>query len=89
MVTEKEIKEKRKQCIKKEHNPFKLLILLGAIRYNVVYNGCTWSKIYKVRAWHPLTWVFLIYGIISGLFLSIFEACKSIKDEFKEKRYYV
>ena len=93
MITEKEIKEKRKECIKKEHFTFRMLILLGAIRYNVEYLGDKslnkWLKKYKVRLWHPLNWIVFCLAFIVGLFQTIIETFKGLKHEFKEKSFYI
>ena len=93
-MTEKEIKEKRKQCIKKEHFMFKVMILLGVISYKVNYRGddqlpgCRWAKTYKTRWWHPITWVTFILATIVGIFELLIETFKEMPNEFKEKTYY-
>ena len=88
-MTEEDIKKRRKDAIKREHFNFRLLILLGAVSYKVTYDRFHgFRKTYKVRAWHPLTWVFLVAAIIVGIPKTIFEALKNIKDVFKEQTYY-
>ena len=95
MVTEKDIKEKRKKCIKNEHFMFKLAIMIGAVRYRIEYRGddvlagCRWVKKYKVRAWHPYVWVMCVVGCISSIIENLFTMFSGLKNEFKEKSYYV
>ena len=87
-MTEIDIKNKRKQAIRNEHFLFRMLILLGAVRYKVTYDKFHgYRKTYKVRVWHPLTWIMLIMGIIFSILKVIFETFKNIGDEFKEKTY--
>ena len=87
-VTEADIKNRRKDAIRNEHFLFRLLILLGAVRYNVSYNKFHgYRKTYKVRAWHPLTWIIMVLAIIISIPKVIWDAFKDIKDEFKEKTY--
>lgn len=88
-MTEEDIKKRRKDAIRREHFIFRLLIMLGAVSYKVTYDRFHgFRKTYKVRAWHPLTWIFLVAAIIVGIPKTIFEALKNIKDEFKEQTYY-
>lgn len=88
-ITETDIKNKRKEAIRKEHFLFRLLILLGAVRYNVRYDRFHgFRKTYKVRAWHPLTWIIMVLVIIFSIPKVIWDAFKGIGDEFKEKTYY-
>lgn len=88
-ITEADIKNKRKESIRKEHFLFRLLILLGAVRYNVRYDRFHgFRKTYKVRAWHPLTWIVMVLVIIFSIPKVIWDAFKGIWDEFKEKTYY-
>lgn len=88
-ITEADIKNKRKESIRKEHFLFRLLILLGAVRYNVRYDRFHgFRKTYKVRAWHPLTWIVIVLIIIISIPKVIWDAFKGIGDEFKEKTYY-
>lgn len=89
-MTEEDIKKRRKEAIRKEHFIFRTLIILGAVSYKVTYDKFHgFRKTYKVRAWHPLTWIFLVFIIIFSIPKIIFDALKEIKDEFKEKTYYV
>ena len=93
-MTEKEIKEKRKQCIKNEHFMFRMMILLGVISYKVSYrgdnylNGVRWAKTYKTRWWHPITWFMFTIIFIIGIGQTFIEAFKEIPNEFKEKTFY-
>ena len=88
-VTEADIKNRRKEAIRSEHFLFRLLILLGAVRYNVSYDRFRgYRKTYKVRAWHPLTWIVIVLVIIVSIPKVIWDAFKGIRDEFKEKTYY-
>ena len=88
-MTEEDIKKRRKDAIRREHFIFRLLIMLGAVSYKVTYDRFHgFRKTYKVRAWHPLTWIVLVFVIIIGIPKIIFEALKNIKDEFKEQTYY-
>lgn len=90
IVTEKEIKEKRKESIKKEHFLFKLLIMLGGVSYyKVTYNKFHgFRKTYRVRPWHPLVWVFILIGIIISIPKTIIEGLMELKNDFKEQTYY-
>ena len=88
-MTEIDIKNKRKEAIKNESFLFRLFILLGAVRYKVSYDrfhGC--RKTYKVRAWHPFTWIMIVLIVIFSILKIIFDTFKSLKDEFKEQTYY-
>ena len=88
-MIEQRIKNKRKEAIRNEHFLFRLLILLGAVRYNVSYDRCHgYRKTYKLRAWHPLTWIIMVLVIIVSIPKVIWDAFKGIGDEFKEKTYY-
>ena len=88
-ITEADIKNRRKEAIRNEHFLFRLLILLGAVRYNVRYDRFHgFRKTYKVRAWHPLTWIVIVLIIIFSIPKVIWDAFKGIGDEFKEKTYY-
>ena len=88
-ITEADIKNRRKEAIRNEHFLFRLLILLGAVRYNVSYDRSHgFRKTYKVRAWHPLTWIVIVLIIIFSIPKVIWDAFKEIGDEFKEKTYY-
>ena len=88
-ITEADIKNRRKEAIRNEHFLFRLLILLGAVRYNVSYNRSHgYRKTYKVRAWHPLTWIIMVLVIIVSIPKILWDAFKGIGDEFKEKTYY-
>lgn len=88
-MTEVDIKNKRKESIRNEHFLFRLLILLGTVRYKVSYDRSHgYRKTYKVRAWHPLTWIILVLIIIFSIPKIIFDAFKDLKEEFKEKTYY-
>lgn len=88
-MIEQRIKNKRKEAIRSEHFVFRLLILLGAVRYNVSYDRFHgYRKTYKVRAWHPLTWIVIVLIIIISIPKVIWDAFKRIGDEFKEKTYY-
>lgn len=88
-MTEEDIKKRRKETLRHEHFIFRILIMFGAVSYKVTYDRFHgFRKTYKVRAWHPLTWIFLIFIIIISIPKIIFEAFKNIKDEFKEQTYY-
>ena len=88
-ITEEDIKNRRKKAIRNEHFLFRLLILLGAVRYNVSYDRFHgYRKTYKVRAWHPLTWIIMVLVIIFSIPKILWDAFKGIGDEFKEKTYY-
>ena len=87
--TEVDIKNRRKEAIKNEHFLFRLLILLGAVRYKVSYDNFQgYRKTYKVRVWHPLTWVMLVLNIIFSIPKIILNIVKDIKETFKEQTYY-
>lgn len=84
-----QIKNKRKESIRKEHFLFRLLILLGAVRYNVSYNRSHgYRKTYKVRVWHPLVWIMIVLIIILSIPKMLFDTFKCLKEEFKEHTYY-
>ena len=84
-----DIKNKRKEAIRKEHFLFRLLILIGAIRYNVSYDKFYgYRKTYKVRTWHPLTWIMIVLIVIFSIPKMIFDTFKDLKEEFKEKTYF-
>ena len=88
-ITEADIKNRRKEAIRSEHFLFRLLILLGAVRYNVSYDRFHgYRKTYKVRAWHPLTWIIMVLVIIVSIPKILWDAFKGIGNEFKEKTYY-
>lgn len=88
-MTEVDIKNKRKESIRNEHFLFRLLILLGAVRYNVSYDKFHgYRKTYKVKIWHPLVWIILIPIIICAIPRMIFNVFYDLKDEFEEKTYY-
>lgn len=88
-MTEVDIKNKRKESIRNEHFLFRLLILLGAVRYKVSYNEFHgYRKTYKVRVWHPLTWIILIPIIICAIPRMIFNVLYDLREEFEEKTYY-
>lgn len=88
-ITEADIKNRRKQAIRKEPFLFRLLILFGAVRYKVSYNKFHgYRKTIKRRAWHPLTWIVMVLVIIFSILEVIWDAFKGIGDEFKEKTYY-
>ena len=88
-ITEADIKNRRKEAIRNEHFLFRLLILLGAVRYNVSYDRFHgYRKTYKVRAWHPFTWIIMVLVIIVSIPKILWDAFKGIGDEFKEKTYY-
>jgi hypothetical protein len=88
-ITEADIKNRRKEAIRKEHFLFRLLILLGAVRYNVSYDRFHgYRKTYKVRAWHPFTWILMVLVIIVSIPKILWDAFKGIGNEFKEKTYY-
>ena len=87
--TEVDIKNRRKEAIKNEHFLFRLLILLGAVRYKVSYdNFYGYRKTYKFRAWHPLTWIILVLSIIFSIPKIILNIVKDIKEAFKEQTYF-
>ena len=87
-MTKIDIKNKRKEAIKKEHFLFRLLILTGVIRYNVSYDKFYgYRKTYKTRAWHPLTWIIIVLIIIFSIPKMIVDTFKGLKEEFKEKTY--
>lgn len=87
--TEVDIKSRRKEAIKNEHFLFRLLILLGAVRYKVSYDNFQgYRKTYKVRVWHPLTWIMLVLDIIFSIPKIILMIVKDIKETFKEQTYY-
>ena len=89
VITEADIKNRRKEAIRSEHFVFRLLILLGAVRYNVSYDRFHgYRKTYKVRAWHPLTWILMVLVIIVSIPKILWDAFKGIGNEFKEKTYY-
>lgn len=89
MEYEVDIKNKRKESIRKEHFLFRLLILLGAVRYNVSYNRSHgYRKTYKVRVWHPLVWIMIVLIIILSIPKLLFDTFKCLKEEFKEHTYY-
>lgn len=89
MEHEVDIKNKRKESIRKEHFLFRLLILLGAVRYNVSYNRSHgYRKTYKVRVWHPLVWIMIVLIIILSIPKMLFDTFKCLKEEFKEHTYY-
>ena len=88
-MTEVDIKNRRKEAIRNEHFLFRLLILLGAVRYKVSYNEFHgYRKTYKVRVWHPLTWILIALVVIFSIPKIIFDTFKGLKEEFKEKTYY-
>ena len=88
-MTEVDIKNKRKESIRNEHFLFRLLILLGAVRYNVSYDKFHgYRKTYKVKIWHPLVWIILIPIIICAIPKMILDVFKDLKEEFEEKTYY-
>ena len=88
-MTEVDIKNKRKESIRNEHFLFRLLILLGAVRYNVSYDKFHgYRKTYKVKIWHPLVWIILIPIIICAIPRMIFNVLYDLKEEFEEKTYY-
>ena len=87
--TEADIRNRRKKAIKNEHFLFRLLILFGAVRYKVGYdNFHGYRKTYKVKVWHPLTWVMLVLNIIFSIPKIILNIVKDIKETFKEQTYY-
>ena len=87
--TEVDIKNRRKEAIKNEHFLFRLLILLGAVRYKVSYdNFYGYRKTYKFRAWHPLTWTILVLNIIFSIPKITLNIVKDIKEAFKEQTYF-
>lgn len=88
-ITKEDVKKRKKEAIRKEHFVFRTLIILGAVSYKVTYDKFHgFRKTYKVRAWHPLTWIFLVFIIIFSIPRIIFDALKEIKDAFKEQTYY-
>lgn len=88
-MTEIDIKNKRKESIRNERFLFRLLILLGAVRYNVRYDRSHgFRKTYKVRVWHPLTWILIALIIIFSIPKILCDTFKGLKEEFKEKTYY-
>ncbi len=88
-MTEVDIKNRREKVIRNEHFLFRLLILLGAVRYKVSYDRFHgYRKTYKVRSWHPLTWIMIVLIIIFSIPKGIWDAFKGIGDIFKEKTYY-
>lgn len=88
-MTEVDIKNRRKKSIRNENFLFRLLILLGGVRYNVSYDKFHgYRKTYKIRAWHPLTWIIMVFIIIFSIPRIIFETLKELNEEFKEKTYY-
>ena len=87
-VTEADIKDIRKKAIRNEGFIFRMLIILGAVRYKVSYNRFHgYRKTYKVRTWHPLTWIMVILIIICSIPKSIWFNFKELKNDFKEKTY--
>ena len=87
--TEADIRNRRKKAIKNEHFLFRLLILFGAVRYKVGYdNFHGYRKTYKVKVWHPLTWVMLVLNIIFSIPKIILNIVKDIKETFKEQTYF-
>lgn len=88
-MTEVDIKNRRKEAIRNEHFLFRLLILLGAVRYKVSYDEFHgYRKTYKVRVWHPFTWILIALVVIFSIPKIIFDTFKGLKEEFKEKTYY-
>lgn len=88
-MTEVDIENKRKESIRNEHFLFRLLIILGAVRYNVSYDKFHgYRKTYKVKIWHPLVWIILIPIIICAIPKMILDVFKDLKEEFEEKTYY-
>ena len=88
-MTEVDIKNRRREAIRNEHFLFRLLILLGAVRYNISYDRFHgYRKTYKVRVWHPLTWILIALVVIFSIPKVIWDAFKEIGNEFKEKTYY-
>ena len=88
-ITEADIKNRRRKAIRNEHFLFRLLILFGAVRYKVSYDRFHgYRKTYKLRVWHPLTWIMMVLVIIFSIPKVIWDAFKGIGDEFKEKTYY-
>lgn len=88
-MTKIDIKNKKKEVIRKENFLFRLLILIGVVRYNVNYDKFYgYRKTYKVRAWHPFTWIIIILIIIFSIPKMIFDTLKGLKEEFKEKTYF-
>ena len=86
-VTEADIKNKKKEAIRSEDFLFRLLILLGAVRYNVSYDKFHgYRKTYKMRVWHPLIWIMIVLILIFSIPAMIFETLKDLKEEFKELR---
>jgi hypothetical protein len=88
-ITEADIKDRRKKAIRKEQFLYRLLILFGAVRYKVSYDRFHgYRKTFKLRAWHPLTWIMMVLVIIFSIPKILWDAFKGIGDEFKEKTYY-
>ena len=88
-MIEEDIKNRRREVIRNEHFLFRLLILLGVVRYKVSYDrSYGYRKTYKVRAWHPLTWIMIVLIVAFSIPKMIWDAFKGIRDEFKEKTYY-
>lgn len=88
-MKEVDIKNRRKESIRNENFLFRLLILLGGVRYNVSYDKFHgYRKTYKIRVWHPLTWIIMAFIIIFSIPRIIFETLKELKEEFEEKTYY-
>lgn len=88
-MTEIDIKNKRKESIRNEHFLFRLLIKLGAVRYNMNYDKFHgYRKTYKVKIWHPLVWIILIPIIICAIPRMVFNVLYDLKEEFEEKTYY-
>ena len=92
-MTKIHIKNKRKEAIKNESFLFRLLILLGAVRYKISYDRFHgYRKTYKVRAWHPFTWIMTVLIVTLSIPKIIFDTFKGLfkdlKDEFKEQTYY-
>lgn len=88
-MNKEDIKARRKESIKKEPFLFRLLIMLGAVRYKVTYDEFHgFRKTYKVRIWHPFVWVLLILIFICNIPKMFLDLFKNLKDEFKEQTYY-
>lgn len=88
IVTEADIKNKRKEAIRNEPFIFRLFILLGAVRYKISYDEYHgYRKTYKIISWHPLTWVFFGLGLILSILKTIWDGFKDIRDELKEQTY--
>lgn len=89
IVTAEDIKVRRKESIRTEHFLFRVMIYLGIISYKVTYNNFYgYRKTFKARAWHPLTWVFIVFIVIFSIPGIILESFKELKEEFKEKTYF-